>query len=168
MAARCRSNSERSASSESRYSRVDFNRDFPDNDACLDWLWRRSYSADGLHAECPICHKVRPFHRVTTRQSYACDYCGRHVHPTAGTIFHKSSTDLRMWFEAIFLLACTRCGISAKQLERELGVTYKTAWRMFTKIRNELMPQGDDHLSGHVEMDEMFVGGKPRASDQAP
>ena len=168
MSSRGRSNTERSASSASRYSRVEFNRDFPDNDACLDWLWRRSYSADGVHAFCPKCQKDRPFHRVATRQSYSCAACGRHVHPTAGTIFHKSSTDLRMWFEAIFLLASTRCGISAKQLERELGVTYKTAWRMFTKIRNELMPQGNDPLSGQVEMDEMFVGGKPRQQTTGP
>ncbi len=140
---------------------------FPDNDACLDWLWRQSYSADGLHAECLKCGKLRHFHRVATRQSYSCAACGRHVHPTAGTIFHKSSTDLRMWFEAIFLMASTRCGVSAKQLERELGVTYKTAWRMFHKIRHELMPQGDDQLTGVVELDETYVGGRPRATDHA-
>ena len=52
-----------------------------------------------------------------------------------GTIFEKSTTSLQLWFYAMFLMASTRCGISAKQLERELGVTYKTAWRMFNKIR---------------------------------
>ncbi len=165
MSSRGRDNIERSASSESRFSRVEFNRMFPDNDACLDWLWREAYSADGLHAECPTCGKARPFHRVATRQSYSCAACGRHVHPTAGTIFHKSSTDLRMWFEAIFLMASTRCGVSAKQLERDLGVTYKTAWRMFHKIRSEVMPQGSDLMTGHVELDEMYVGGRPRLGD---
>lgn len=89
---------------------------------------------------------------------------GTHVHPTAGTIFHKSSTSLHLWFYAIYLISSTRCGISAKQLERELGVNYKTAWRMFNLIRNDLMNQdGDGPLAGVVEMDETFYGGKPKA-----
>lgn len=82
---------------------------------------------------------------------------------TAGTIFARSSTALHLWFYAIFLMASTRCGISAKQLERELGVTYKTAWRMFNRIRNELMAdEGDGPLGGDVEIDETSWGGKPR------
>src|SRR3989440_388417 len=83
-----------------------------------------------------------PAHRAPTRQSYCCDRCGNHVHPMAGTIYEKSSTPLRLWFYAIFLMASTRCGISAKQLERELGVTYKTAWRMFKQIRSMLAENG--------------------------
>ena len=74
--------------------------------------------------------------------------CGHYLYPTAGTIFHKSSTSLHLWFYAMYLMTSTRCGISAKQLERELGVTYKTAWRMFTLIRNELMTQDDETLLG--------------------
>ena len=91
------------------------------------------------------------------------------MHPTAGTIFHKSSTGLQLWFYAMYLMTSTRCGISAKQLERELGVTYKTAWRMFKDlIRNELMVQDPGMILGdRVEMDETYVGGKPRASDRA-
>src|SRR5438445_6019297 len=97
------------------------------------------------------------------RQSWTCTHCGQHVHPTAGTIFHKSSTSLHLWFYAMYVMASTRCGVSAKQLERELGVTYKTAWRMFNLIRNDLMSQDDETpLSGEVEADETFVGGKPR------
>jgi hypothetical protein len=84
------------------------------------------------------------------------------VHPTAGTIFHRSSTSLRLWFHAMYLMTSTRCGISAKQLERELGVHYKTAWRMFNKIRNELMnDEGESQLRGTVEVDETSWGGKP-------
>jgi hypothetical protein len=91
--------------------------------------------------------------------------CGHHLHPTAGTIFHKSSTGLDLWFRAVFLMSSTRCGISAKQLERDLGVTYKTAWRMFTLIRDQLMADEDDTpLSGDVEVDETYVGGRPRAN----
>ena len=79
-----------------------------------------------------------------------------------GTIFEKSSTSLHLWFYAMYLMTSTRCGISAKQLERELGVTYKTAWRMFNRIRNELMDDDDEPLSGDVEVDETSVEGKPR------
>ncbi|MEK6327345.1 MAG: IS1595 family transposase, partial [Actinomycetota bacterium] len=98
-----------------------------------------------------------------TRACYACDSCGWQIYPTKGTIFQKSTTSLQLWFYAMYLMASTRCGISAKQLERELGVTYKTAWRMFNKIRNDLMhDQDDEPLSGDVEIDETSVRGKLR------
>src|SRR5438445_1684502 len=96
------------------------------------------------------------------RQSWTCTHCGQHVHPTAGTIFHKSSTSLHLWFYAMYLMTSTRCGISAKQLERELGVTYKTAWRMAHLIRNELMQQDTAVMSGAVEADETYIGGRRR------
>src|SRR2546421_390877 len=102
-----------------------------------------------------------PAHRAPTRQSYCCDRCGNHVHPMAGTIYEKSSTPLRLWFYAIFLMASTRCGISAKQLERELGVTYKTAWRMFKQIRS-MLAENHDPFSGKVEADESYFGGKAK------
>jgi transposase len=90
------------------------------------------------------------------------------LHPTAGTIFHKSATSLHLWFYAMYLMTSTRCAVSAKHLERELGVTYKTAWRMANLIRNELMSQDDEPpLSGDVEADETWIGGKPRAADKA-
>ncbi|MGD0896085.1 MAG: IS1595 family transposase [Acidimicrobiales bacterium] len=144
---------------------MDLMRDFPDDATCLAYLWERHYATvDAEHAHCPKCGEVRKFHRVASRPSYSCDVCGHHIHPTANTIMHKSSTSLQLWFHAIFLMAQTRMGISAKQLERELGVTYKTAWRMFTKIRNELMVDDDTVLVGSVEADETYVGGKPRGA----
>jgi transposase len=165
MAASNRNEPKRAASSESTYSMMEFMRAFPDDESCLDWLWRQRFAEDGNTADCPKCDKPRRFHRVKARASYSCDTCGHHIHPTAGTIFHKSSTSLHLWFYAMYVMASTRCGISAKQLERELGVTYKTAWRMFNLIRNELMAQDDaGRLSGEVGMDETFVGGKPRES----
>jgi transposase len=89
------------------------------------------------------------------------------MHPTAGTIFHGSATSLHLWFYAMYLMTSTRCALSAKHLERELGVTYKTAWRMANLIRNKLMVEdGDEPLSGEVEADETFIGGKPRAAEQ--
>jgi transposase-like protein len=97
------------------------------------------------------------------RQSWTCNGCGFHLHPTAGTIYHKSSTSLQLWFYAMFLMTSTRCGISAKQMERELGVAYKTAARMMRLIRSDLMQQDDTlKLSGEVEIDETYVGGKVR------
>ncbi len=150
------------------YTVLDFAQEFPTDDACLEWLWRHLHSEDGSHAFCPKCQKERRFHRVKSRHSYSCDTCGQHVHPTAGTIFHKSTTPLRLWFHAVFLLSQTRCGISAKQLQREIGVTYKTAWRMFNLIRRYLMDEDDETpLSGQVEVDETSWGGKIRASDRS-
>jgi len=166
MAAVDRNNPQRAKSSGSTYTLLDFGRDFPDDTACLDYLWRRNYSADGTRAHCPKCERERGFARLRNHPAYACNSCGHHIHPLAGTIFHKSSTSLVLWFHAIFLMSQTRCGISAKQLERELGVTYKTAWRMFNKIRSLLSDDDDDSpLTGEVEVDETAHGGKPTASD---
>ena len=81
------------------------------------------------------------------------------MHPTANTIFHKSRTSLTTWFYTIYLMAQTRGGISAKQIERETGVTYKTAWRMCKLIRSRL-DEDSDPLSGEVEVDESYFGGK--------
>ena len=132
----------RAKSSDSQYTLMDFMREFPDDATCLEWLWRNRFSKDGKHAICAKCQAKRVFERYETsqqRQSWTCTGCGHHLHPTAGTIFHKSSTSLHLWFYAMYLMTSTRCGISAKQLERELGVTYKTAWRMAFLIRKELM-----------------------------
>lgn len=157
----------RAKSSESEYTLMDFMREFPDDAACLEWLWRNRYAPDGEHAYCPKCDEERAFARYATsqqRQSWTCTACGHHLHPTAGTIFHKSSTSLHLWFYAMYLMTSTRCGISAKQLERELGVTYKTAWRMAHLIREKLMADdGEPFLNGRpVEMDETYIGGRSR------
>jgi transposase len=157
----------RARSSTSEYTLTQFQREFPDDAACLEHLWRTRHSPDGEHAHCPRCDCRRVFKRYETkqqRQSWTCTGCGHHLHPTAGTIFHRSSTSLQLWFYAMYLMASTRCGISAKQLERELGVHYKTAWRMFNKIRNELMNEGKraQPLKGDVEIDETSWGGRPR------
>ena len=159
----------RAKSSHSDYSvtefLAEFLAEFPDDAACLEHLWRTRYSPDGEHAHCPRCDAEKVFKRYATkqgRQSWTCTACGLHVHPTAGTIFAKSSTSLKLWFHAMYLMTSTRCGISAKQLERELGVHYKTAWRMFNKIRNELMKDDAKPLKGKVEVDETSWGGRPR------
>ena len=141
-----------------RYTIKDFQGDFPDEDACLEWLKDWLYP-DGMY--CKIDKKITPHHKMKTRKSYSCELCGHHVHPTADTIFHKSTTPLTLWFYAIYLMASTRAGISAKQLERELGVTYKTAWRMFHQIRKMMTDDEDDHLTGEVEVDETYIHADP-------
>src|SRR5687768_2191646 len=162
-----RNNPKRATSSESQYSLMEFMREFPDDATCLDWLWRNRYSEDGEHAYCPKCDTERVFKRYTTsqqRQSWTCNGCGYHLHPTAGTIYHKSSTSLHLWFYAMFLMTSTRCGISAKQMERELGVNYKTAARIMKKIRGDLMEQDDIPFTGPVEADETYMGGVRRGT----
>jgi transposase len=148
-----------------RYTINDFNREFPTDDACLDYIKEERFP-NGL-AYCPsvTCKTDRKHHRVAGRTAYACDYCGRHMYPLAGTIFEKSTTSLRLWFYAMYLMGSTRCGISAKQIQRETGVTYKTAWRMFKQIRSLL---GEDlMLEGPpIEMDETYFGGKRRAGQR--
>ncbi len=158
-----RDNPVRGKASTSQYSLMEFTREFPDDRACLEWLWRNRYAADGHHTYCSKCDLERKFHKVNGRPTWDCDHCGHHINPLAGTIFHKSSTSLHLWFYAIHLMTSTRCGIAAKQLERELGVTYKTAWRMFNLIRNKLMADDDGTLLvGEVEVDETSLEGKPR------
>jgi transposase-like protein len=139
-----------------KYTIKDFQRDFPNDVACLEWLKEYRWP-DGIH--CEKCDKVTKHHQMTKRRSYSCQECGNHVHPTAGTIFHKSTTALTTWFYAVYLMAQTRTGISAKQIERETGVTYKTAWRMFRLIRSRL-DEDNDPFSGNVEVDETYFGGK--------
>src|SRR5260370_13078032 len=112
-----------------RYTMERFHAEFPDDDTCLEFIKEQRWP-NGITL-CGKCKKDRKHHRVTGRTAYACDYCGNHIYPLAGTIFEKSSTPLRIWFEAMHRMAATRCGISAKQIQREMGVTYKTAWRMF-------------------------------------
>ena len=112
---------------------------------------------------CPNCGVVGKLSKIEGRRAYACKE-GCHIYPCAGTIFEKSSTSLSLWFHAMYLMTATRNGVSAKELERQLGVTYKCAWRIGHQIR-ELMAARDaannpGPLSGHVEIDETFVGGK--------
>jgi transposase-like protein len=143
---------------QAQYTIRDFKRDFPNEEACLEWL-KNSRWPDGIF--CDKCHKITKHHHVSNRKAYACDNCGTHVYPMVGTILEKSTTTLSTWFHAMFLMANTRCGISAKQLQRETGVTYKTAWRIFKQIRSML----NDEVSlegSSVEVDETYIGGRRR------
>lgn len=144
-----------------RYTVADFNAEFPNDDACLEYVKEQRWP-EGI-TECEKCGRERKHYRVSGRTAYACDHCGNHIYPLAGTIFEKSTTPLKTWFYAMYLMGSTRCGISAKQIQRETGVTYKTAWRMFKQIRSLLSEDGGMQLEGStVEMDETYVGGRRR------
>jgi len=138
-----------------RYTIKQFNKDFPDDNACLEYMFKARFG----NSTCPKCNKTS-FYRIKSRKCYACA-CGYQIHPTTDTIFHKSSTSLKNWFFAIYLMSKGKNGVSAKELERHLGITYKTAWRMAHKIRT-LMKDDSLVLSGVVEVDEMYVGGRRR------
>src|SRR6266536_1651246 len=138
-----------------------FNEMFPDENSCLDFI-RDTIYPDGI--VCRKCERTTKHHRLTNRKAYSCQECATHVYPLAGTVFAKSRTPLKLWLYAMFLMSSTRCGISAKQMERELGVTYKTAWRMFKQIRS-LLAQDDAAMGGEgviVEADEAFIGGRSK------
>lgn len=142
-----------------RYTLLDMQRDYPDEKACMERLFRHHYPNGITCAGCGVINAK--YHYIPTRKRFACQWCGHQVFPTAGTIFDHSSTPLTKWFYAIYLMSQTRTGISAKQLERELGVTYKTAWRMFKMIRS-VLEEGGDVFGGEgkdVEIDETYVGG---------
>lgn len=139
----------------SKYTIKDFNLEYPDDEACFNWIIKHVYP-DGIY--CPICERITKHHKDSKRRSLSCDRCGHHLHPTTGTIFEKSTTPLKFWFYAMFLMSATRCGISAKQLQRETGVTYKTAWRMFRQIRS-MIEELHQPLKGVIEADETYMGG---------
>lgn len=134
-----------------KYSIRDLKRDFPTDEACVEFLF------DALHShKCSCGGEYKP---KTGRRQYQCSKCRFQIAPTAGTIFHKSDTPLTLWFHAIFVFSNAKSGVSAKELERQLGVTYKTAWRILKLIRKAL-PQEDNFLSGIVETDTAYFGGR--------
>jgi len=143
-----------------RYTVADFNAEFPNDDVCLEHIKEQRWPGGVTH--CEKCSVERKHHRVSGRTAYACDHCGNHIYPLAGTVFEKSTTSLKTWFYAMYLMGSTRCGISAKQIQRETGVTYKTAWRMFRQIRSLLSEEGVQLEGKTIEMDEMYYGGKRR------
>lgn len=141
-----------------KFTVKDFFHRFPTDDACLDHVMEVRYDMRHVCAKCGVDSS---HHRIATRKCYSCASCGHHVYPCAGTIFEDSRTSLQSWFYAIFLFVTTRHGVSGKELQRTLGVTYKTAWRMGQQIR-QLMAKanGFEALAGHVELDEAYVGGR--------
>lgn len=160
-----------------RFTFAQFKALYPDDDACLRAILARRYPGD----VCPNCGVVGPLTRIVDvkkdkegtevrvpRRAFACKE-GCHIYPCAGTVFEHSSTALTKWFHAMYLMTATRNGVAAKELERQLGVTYKCAWRMGHQLR-QLMAARDKattptKLSGHVEIDEAIVGGRHKGKN---
>jgi transposase len=127
-----------------KYTIKDLEREFPSDAACLDYIFRHKYPT------------TKGYGPMSKRKAYA-NSKGQQIHPLAGTIFEKSATPLTTWFHVLFLFASSKNGVSAKEIQRQTGVTYKTAWRMGHQIR-KLMEQDSDPLSGIVEADETYYG----------
>jgi transposase len=134
---------------------------FPSEDVCLDHLFQVRFGTDFT---CPKCEKPGKYSRVKGRRAYQCQWCANQVYPTAGTPFDRTRTSLRDWFTVMFLFCTTRNGVAAKEVERMIGVTYKTAWRMCHEIRKYMaMVDGNAPIGGSgtvVEADETLVGGR--------
>lgn len=138
----------------------EFFQTFKDDATCLDHLMKVRY---GFEHKCRKCERDSKFSRVSSQRAYACQFCGDHVYPCVGTPFEGSRTSLQTWFYAIYLFTTSRHGVSAKELQRQLGVTYKCAWRIGHEIRKHMADvDGEDGLSGIVEVDETYVGGKKK------
>jgi transposase len=137
-----------------------FFKQFPTDEACLQHLFEVRF---GQGFECPSCERPSKWFRIKAERAYSCQFCGHHLHPTVGTPFEQTRTPLQLWFYAIYLFTTTRNGVAAKELQRQLGVTYKTAWRMAGLIREHMADvDGDAPLGGftkQVEIDETYVGG---------
>ena len=137
-----------------------FFRLYPDDETCLQHLFDVRF---GQGHTCPKCERPSKWFRIQAERAYSCQWCGHHLHPTVGTPFEKTRTPLQSWFYAIHLFTTTRHGVSAKELQRQLGVTYKTAWRMAALIREHMADvDGENSIGGlgrTVQIDETFIGG---------
>ena len=138
---------------------------FPSEDACLNHLFKTRY---GHEIVCPKCGQIDTFHKLSKMPAFTCN-CGHHIHPMAGTPFQSTRTPLTTWFQVMFLFTSSRNGVSAKEVQRLTGVTYKTAWRICNEIRKYMgWVDGDAPVGGSgrnakiVEVDQMHFGGKDK------
>jgi len=150
----------KSPSASPEFSVREFFQRFPDEQACLEHIM--SVRFGGTLIDCPACGAEGQFHKLAKRRVYACPHCLFQIAPTANTILHDTRTPLVSWFYAMYLFCTTRHGVSGKELQRQLGVTYKTAYRIGQHIRDLTAKAQtfDALLSGHVELDEAYVGGR--------
>lgn len=131
-----------------KYSIKNFRKDFPNDDRCLDYIFKARFP------------DVKGFNREKSTKRYTHQKGSESISPMAGTIFEGTTVPLTLWFHAMYLFSVSKNGVSAKELERQLGVNYKTAWRIAAQIR-KLMEQDKDQLTGIVEIDEAFIAKTP-------
>jgi len=139
------------------YTVAEFNAEFRNDDMCLEYMKEQRWPAAVL--DCVKCGNRWKHHRVTGRTAYACGNCGNQIYPLAGTIFANSRMPLKNWFYAIYLMGSTDCAITAKQLQREIGVTYKTAWRLSRSIRQLLVWESPCEGNSPSQLDETSKSG---------
>lgn len=139
-----------------KYTFKQFQEEYPDNQACMDKLLALRLGKEHF---CPCCGAETVFKPVKNRKCYRCIHCAYQFYPMAGTIFEKSQTPLLYWFYVIFLMTSSRNAISSKEVQRILGVSYKTAWKMTHSIRDLMSEDSNGILSGKVQVDESYVGG---------
>lgn len=133
----------------------EFVQEFPTDTACRSYLERVRWPKGFC---CPACHTQREPWRQT-RGRLVCASCRHQTSVTTGTILEKTRTPLTTWFEAAWHLTTAKNGLSAKTLERTLGVRYRTAWAMLQRYRVSMVRSERERLSGVVEVDETLVGG---------
>ncbi|MGC2491845.1 IS1595 family transposase [Candidatus Binatus sp.] len=131
-------------------------RTFDSDNKCRELLEQLQWP-DGVR--CTRCNSEK-ISRIEKRNQYDCDSCRYQFSVTAGTIFHDSHLPLWKWFAAVYLMCESKKGMSAMQIKRTLGIGYKTAWYLCHRIRAAIQAVGEPQLSGEVEVDETFIGGK--------
>lgn len=130
---------------------------FPDDASCARYLEQLRWP-DGF--VCPRCGVAGPAYRAS-RDRLVCRACRAQSSVTAGTIFEKTRTPLRSWFAAVWYVTNQKHGVSALGLQRVLGLgSYQTAWAMLHRLRRAMIRPGRERLSGVVEVDESYVGGR--------
>lgn len=135
----------------------EFYRRFHTDDSCLRYLVATRWPAG---FRCPKCGGSDG-RFLTTRRVWVCRSCQRHTSATAGTVLHRTRLPLRTWFAAAYLMASLKPGVSALQLQGQLGISrYETAWVLLHKLRRALIDPNRSQLTGTVEVDETWVGGK--------
>jgi len=115
------------------YSFEDFQAEYPTDGECLDKIMRIQFG--GTEIICPSCKKMSQFYRVPTKLGYYCKACEHNIYPCSGTIFDKTTTDLKKWFYGIYIMASTGHVMSAKELQKQLHISYKCAWQMAYELR---------------------------------
>ena len=137
----------------------EFQKQFPDDEACLERIMTERYG--GTELDCPKCGVFGKYYRMTKDRGYVCQHCGHHLHPTVGTPMERTHLPLHKWFYAMHLFSVSRHGVAAKELERQLDIPYK--YGVAHGARNPQVhgqSDGEHPLDGDVEADETYIGGR--------